>query len=313
MIQERIITPYLRDNIGWTAFHYLARHGMHSQLKKLHDVAIAAADGSEAKARELINATDGYGDSPLSDAAYWDKYETTELLLNLGANPNVVNKLGQTPAHRAIISNLDNPSLKVAKLLIDRTDIRHMRDMPSQLELHEGKHIREIIEYITRKSVHAPFFTPVEETNADLDDSTSPKESCQNENTNVQSEERTHSSKRERFSFLPLSSLRPSLVRSSTWEQKSFVLSQRLLQNKALKGHASGPTPRGKQPPSSPRTRASTSRLKRTLTKARSVKKVYKAKGCNTVLQGENQSVTIFRTKIINLRLDSDKETLKQR
>ena len=150
MIQERIITPYLRDNIGWTAFHYLARHGMHSQLKKLHDVAIAAADGSEAKARELINATDGYGDSPLSDAAYWDKYETTELLLNLGANPNVVNKLGQTPAHRAIISNLDNPSLKVAKLLIDRTDIRHMRDMPSQLELHEGKHIREIIEYITR-------------------------------------------------------------------------------------------------------------------------------------------------------------------
>ena len=328
MIDQRIITPYLRDNIGWTPFHYLARHNMHSQLKRLYD--IAADDSGEAKARELINATDGYGDSPLSDAAYWDKSETAKLLLSLGANPNVVNKLGQTPAHRAIISNLDNPSLEVAKLLIDRTDIRHVRNMPSQLELHEGKHIREIVEYIRKESFHAPFFAPVDTTSADLDGSTdedtlpedvkgacftapsSLEKSYQNQSTNVQSiEERTHSYKplkhliRE-LSMSPVLSpcQGPSLLPSVALQQSVtlFVL-QMLVHSKALESHNSGQALVQDQPPSPPSpplSPSSTPRFKRS-TKRRPEKEpttTFIANDCDLVVQGARVSVNIINNWI---------------
>eukprot|EP00118_Oscarella_pearsei_P002820 m.11762 g.11762 ORF g.11762 m.11762 type:complete len:522 (+) comp23589_c0_seq2:888-2453(+) len=155
MIDEGVIDYKQKDQIGWTYFHYMAKHNMVNQLRKLYDLV-----GDESEAHELINAQDNYGDTPLSDAAHWGHFKMVQLLIKLGADPNQTNLAGQTPALRAINSCcLVEPSMKVAKYLISRSDLTKELDCHGNTPLHEicyleHPHIPEIVKYILERRGH---------------------------------------------------------------------------------------------------------------------------------------------------------------
>jgi ankyrin repeat protein len=64
----------------------------------------------------LVNCIDqklGWG--PLYRTVICGHYDATMLLLEKGADPNIRNKLGETPLHQAA----DNSALRIAQLLLD--------------------------------------------------------------------------------------------------------------------------------------------------------------------------------------------------
>jgi len=55
-----------------------------------------------------LEVKDAKGNTPLYYAVQYNNFETTELLLNLGADINSKNEQGNTPLHRAFINNTSN-------------------------------------------------------------------------------------------------------------------------------------------------------------------------------------------------------------
>ena len=148
MISRGLITPFMKDNIGWTILHYFARHGMVMQCKKL------LGRLSFYQALELINTTDHYGDSPLSDAAYWGHTSMVDFLLHQGANPDVSNAQGQSPALRAVLG--DHP--ETAKLLIRSCNVNmtldeHGNTLLHELAYQESQHIPEMVRLVKEKGL----------------------------------------------------------------------------------------------------------------------------------------------------------------
>lgn len=144
LISRRQINPFKKDNIGWTIFHYFARHGLVEQCKK-----VLGQIREFCQVVELINTPDRYGDSPLSDAAFWGHSDMAGLLIRNGADPNVRNCQGETPALRAVLGG--HPA--TVKLLIPETDLYMKLDTHGNTLLHEvvyqeGPHIPEVVRLI---------------------------------------------------------------------------------------------------------------------------------------------------------------------
>jgi ankyrin repeat protein len=146
LIERGLITPFMKDNIGWTIFHYFARHGMVSQCRML------LGQLPFYPALELIRSTDQYGDSPLSDAAYWGHTAMVKFLLDYGADPDVFNAQGQSPALRAVLGG--HP--ETAKLLIRSCNVNmsldeHGNTLLHELAYQESQHIPEIMKLAKEK------------------------------------------------------------------------------------------------------------------------------------------------------------------
>ena len=93
--------PGDHDNIRWTPLHYCARHGLVEPCKSLLQMV------PESEHQQFVNSQDKYGDTPLSDAAYWGHNGTgvAAVLLQNGADVNARNSKGQTPVCRAVMKN----------------------------------------------------------------------------------------------------------------------------------------------------------------------------------------------------------------
>jgi ankyrin repeat protein len=80
----------MEDEDGWTLLHYVANNDKRLRVLKIL-IDYKAAVGKQ----------DNNGDTPLHNAAYYGSVTAAQFLLNHGADPNIKNKYGETPADRA--------------------------------------------------------------------------------------------------------------------------------------------------------------------------------------------------------------------
>lgn len=105
-LDERILRRQLlydRDNSGWTALHMAASRNLTAVMSTIITMAEmnAGLEESELRLKQVIDAANGTGRTPLHYAASKGHAEASSLLLRHGADANVQDTLGQTPLHRA--------------------------------------------------------------------------------------------------------------------------------------------------------------------------------------------------------------------
>jgi ankyrin repeat protein len=124
------LKPGDQDIIGWTPLHYYARCGL-----------VEPCELFLKENQRFVNSQDKYGDTPLSDAAYWGNRGIAALLLENGADVNACNSKGQTPVCRAVMKNY----LKMVKLLVKvgKADVNKVLD-------RHGNTLAHVIAYRSR-------------------------------------------------------------------------------------------------------------------------------------------------------------------
>ncbi len=82
--------PNQRDKLNWAPLH----HAIKTDIANLDMIAILVSNGAD------VNVTDNHLRTPLHRAAQFGHVKAVQLLLDLGANPNAQDKIGQTPLDR---------------------------------------------------------------------------------------------------------------------------------------------------------------------------------------------------------------------
>jgi len=108
LLLQRHADPMRRDSSGWTPLHACARAGALEVAAVLLSVL----------SKEQVNAAGAGGQTPLHRAAFWGHAELAELLVQHGADPEVVDAQNRRPEEligEGIEQHLELPAL--AKLL----------------------------------------------------------------------------------------------------------------------------------------------------------------------------------------------------
>lgn len=119
----------MRDAVGWPAGHYLARNGDCDNLERLFN-AMPAAVG------ELAND----GSTAVHVAARARRSDALEVLFRYGADPNVADARGRTPAHAMLLHTVETPEFARAfyTLLMHGSDYDTAAD-PARYDHSGGK------------------------------------------------------------------------------------------------------------------------------------------------------------------------------
>jgi ankyrin repeat protein len=137
------LVRHAKDRHGWTAFHWAASRGNADLVNVLAD-AISSAQ----KRAKLLNEQDdiGTGYTPLHLAAIGSHLKCIKVLLGMGADKKMKNKLGEIP-----LDCVPSTSGKTLDSLIELLSIGNSKQQVSS-EQFEGKSAA----YLSSRSPHSP-------------------------------------------------------------------------------------------------------------------------------------------------------------